>query len=655
MNTNDKNTSKSLLRRPIIVAAACLCIILAIVPAILTLKSSQDSVKVDSDVDELQTFSNYAELERKVKKIIDEYPANLVYTSGGTTDIAIAGDAETGKIADSQAGANANDQVGASANDQAGGNANSSDHSSTYTQVEGVDEADTVKTDGRFIYHVSGLENKVIITRADGKKTTRLSAVGDKGDSLIKDIYVDGDRLILVSDVNGEIPSTAVTVYDISNRSKPEKVGRYTQSGFLLSSRMTGGRVLLVTNLFMLGYTRELHVPTVSYGTEDPTRIPISDIRCIPNPTSPSYTVIGLIDPAEGKLSEKKTKTRAVLGGSDQIYCNMSELYVTATSLDNPGQDMPFAKDDASFEALREKTQILKMSFDEKRLKFDALGTVEGRVNNQFSMDASDGYFKIATTSHIGGKEANNLFVLDDKLDQVGALQNFARDEHIEAVRYLGKYAYVITYEEIDPLFIIDLSDPGDPQIKGHVKISGFSTLLVPVDKDHVLGFGFSTETTEFGESTEGLKLALFDVENPEDPKVSDSLSYEDVSSPIQYDHKALLVGPNGSYYAIPYDKYYEEWLDDAEDGGDSVGADAEDGGDSVGPDDESVGGADASDAGRKGNAKHDNGVLVFDPAGGEIKTIEDLGSDGTVDRCIYIGDWLYGICGDDSINAYKM
>ena len=88
--------------------------------------------------------------------------------------------------------------------------------------------------------------------------------------------------------------------------------------------------------------------------------------------------------------------------------------------------------------------------------------------------------------------------MLDSGLNQIGAVEGFAKDESIKAVRYMGDTAYVITYEETDPLFVIDLSTPSDPQILGKVKISGFSTMLVPIDENTVLGIGYNTDNVYY-------------------------------------------------------------------------------------------------------------------------------------------------------------
>ena len=158
-----------------------------------------------------------------------------------------------------------------------------------------------------------------------------------------------------------------------------------------------------------------------------------------------------------------------------------------------------------------------------------------------------------------GGIDVNNLFVLDPDLKEAGSVTGFARNESIKAVRYVGDKAYVITYEAIDPLFIIDLSDPEDPSIEGEVMIDGFSTLLVPVNEGRMLGIGHATGDNGYGgEYDSGLKLALFDISDPSHPAVLDSMEFKDMMSPAQSDHHALMVNAEAGYtHSVDYDIAY--------------------------------------------------------------------------------------------------
>ena len=191
----------------------------------------------------------------------------------------------------------------------------------------------------------------------------------------------------------------------------------------------------------------------------------------------------------------------------------------------------------------------------ENEIKIAAKTTVNGYIHNQFSMDERNGYFRIATTDG----RANNLYVFDNNLKQVGEVTGFAKKEEIKAVKYVGDTAYVITYEETDPLFVIDLSNPSNPVIKGSVKITGFSSQLLSIDENTIFGIGYSDDG--------GIKLALFDVFAPESPKVLDSLVIENSWSNAQFNHKAICINRQQGYIAFDADFY------DTDSGTDKSGA----------------------------------------------------------------------------------
>ena len=98
--------------------------------------------------------------------------------------------------------------------------------------------------------------------------------------------------------------------------------------------------------------------------------------------------------------------------------------------------------------------------------------------------------FRIATTTGniwVDKTTANSLYVLNDKLEEIGKITDFAKEEKIYSERYVGDKAYVVTFKQTDPLFVIDLSDSKNPQILGELKIPGYSTYLHPYDETHLI------------------------------------------------------------------------------------------------------------------------------------------------------------------------
>jgi len=642
--------------RPVVSIAACAALVIGLVPFLHNVNPSPAS-------DMLEEYSSYSELDGIVKSMIDNSGYGVLangMVNESSSEFAAKGDEgiEGNEIVeDAEVPTDAANSGGQE--DNASGDA--TDHSDTYTQVEGVDEADIVKTDGKYIYFNSYMENQIVIVEAKNGKTKRVGAInaGKLGD-VINDMYLTDGKLIVISSNYGGAPivydgivtpesdsltsdgdvstdevspltpkanrpnhnkfdreSTTVTTFDVNDPSKPKLLNQYTQTGSLLSSRMIGKELCLVTNDYLYTIDRGYYVPYVCYGKNEPTPLEIGNICGIPQAKAPAYTVIGCIDTESGKADKKSIKTKAVLGGSTEIYCNQDTLYITADVSEPIKNDNYDTSDDIGytygFYPMEYKTCILKVSFKDGKIKYQKTATIDGNVNNQFSMDERGGYFKVAATDTVNGKDTNNLYVMDENMKIVGSVKNFAPDEHIEAVRYIKDKAYVITYEQVDPLFIIDLKDPTDPVIEGHVKISGFSTLLVPSGKDHLLGLGFSTEGTDFGEATNGVKLSLFDINDPAKPTVADAKEYPGMDSEVQYNHKALLVGPKADYYAIPYSLWDEN--------GDDI----------------------------------QYGILKFSTKAGTLTDVEELATKEAVMRCIYIGDYLYGICDNDSIESFHI
>ena len=618
--------SRPSLKRWIAVAAVAVIAVFGISGLRNVLTSPPDTSLVG---DELYTFKNQNEIERLLSSL-DSSPRVRPFRYGnGSTDTDLI-EYETAPLEDAAAG-----DVEVAGNSATAKSTDTTGHSETYLQVEDVDEADIVKTDGKYIYYVTNSREVVILSAADGK-TKKLSTIGSSGiENYIRDIYVKGDRLITVGTIykdDSDESSSGIVVYDISDRSKPEVLYDFSQTGSILSSRMVGDHVYLVTNDYVSRGGRP--VPMCG-SVENMKRLDAAEICCVPDPQDASYIVISAVDTASG--DQGRSATKAVLGASSDIYCNDHNLY--CTSMEWPdGNDTYY-------------TRVVRASLDGLKVKVDATTKVRGYVDGQFSMDERNGYFRIATTSQRAGMDVNNLYVLDSRLRETGKVTGFARNESIKAVRFIGDKAYVITYEAIDPLFIIDLSDPASPRIEGEVMIDGFSTLLIPVSDDRLLGIGHATGDNGYGgEYDSGLKLALFDISDPSEPKVLHSKEFKDMSSLAQNDHHALMVNSEAGYFAIPYEIWHYDDVDE-----DVVIDDIE-----IIYDD-----AEEAEAGGEGSetdtlveyipeSTYESGVLLF-KAGDKIDSIDlhKLG-ESPICRSVYIGDWVYALDGSGNVQSFK-
>ena len=237
-----------------------------------------------------------------------------------------------------------------------------------------------------------------------------------------------------------------------------------------------------------------------------------------------------------------------------------------------------------------EKTVIHKIAIDKDVLKYQTVGEATGAVLNQFSMDESGDYFRIATTknrswSQFAGdgnqqESYSNIYVLDKDLKVVGRVENLAPGERIYSVRFIQDRAYLVTFKQTDPLFAIDLKDPKNPKVLGKLKIPGFSNYLHPYDDTTIIGIGKDTEelsTTlppiELGGIsdeevrriappprvvTKGIKISLFDVSDVANPKESAKYVLGDLRSDsiALHDHKAFLFSRDKNLLVIPAQIY---------------------------------------------------------------------------------------------------
>ena len=212
---------------------------------------------------------------------------------------------------------------------------------------------------------------------------------------------------------------------------------------------------------------------------------------------------------------------------------------------------------------VQEKTHrvvIQKIAIDNDSIQHVATGSVPGRLLNQFSMDENQDRFRVATTTEYyienrGIERANGVYVLDEELDIVGKLERIAPDESIFSARFIDDRLYLVTFQQIDPFFVIDLSED-TPKILGELKMPGFSNYLHPYDKEHVIGLGRETALTDDDRVRQlGIKIALFNVADVSNPELVDTAIIGDknrVESSATYDHKAFFFDRAREILSIP-------------------------------------------------------------------------------------------------------
>lgn len=436
------------------------------------------------------------------------------------------------------------------------------DHSTTNIQVGGVMEADTVITDGKYIYAYrtdsSGGKKSGRVTIVDATDPNDLKKVSEieLQSSYNSEFYVVGDKLVFNCSADQK---TAVAIYDITDRTNPVLFSEFSQDGYYNTSRLIGDTMYLVSNkgsyyvyrnsIGDFFASKDDIIPCIEVDGES-SQIPAENICVIGEPSGSQFTVISAIDIKSGQ----PVNTLSILGETHTVYCSSQNLYLTREY---------YRKSDV--------LQVTKIALNGGEFDISAQGEVTGHLLNQFSLDEYNGNLRLAVTNYIEREDEdgtfvydteNAVYVLDEALDLIGSVEGLARGERIYSARFMGEKIYMVTFRETDPLFVIDASDPTAPKVLGELKIPGFSNYLHPFGKDMLIGFGEDIEFNEEFNSTKkkGLKLSLFDVSDPTNPTEVDTVTFGTAYSysEAQYNHKAILFDAKRSLFGFPIDSHEE-------------------------------------------------------------------------------------------------
>lgn len=232
-----------------------------------------------------------------------------------------------------------------------------------------------------------------------------------------------------------------------------------------------------------------------------------------------------------------------------------------------------------------EKTVIHKIGISGSELTYIASGEVTGHLLNQYSLDERDGNLRLATSRSqnwfqpfmlpvtarpnsegeaatlkiapppVQSESINNVYVLDQTLKTIGSLEGLAPGERIYSARFLGERVYLVTFKQTDPLFVIDLAVPENPTVLGELKLPGFSNYLHPYSDTMLIGIGKDAiDKGDQGVELLGLKISLFDVAEPSNPKEVSSLVLggRGSDSLALMDYKAVLFDKSKNILVIP-------------------------------------------------------------------------------------------------------
>jgi hypothetical protein len=464
-----------------------------------------------------------------------------------------------------------------------------SHHTTTNVQEKGVDEADIVKSDGKYVYTLRGSE--LMIAKTWPVTEAEMAARVTFKKLTPQHLYLHGDEVIVQGVAHdGGQPKTRVLVIDASDRELPRLTRTYDIDGTNASSRLIGDDMYLVQNgtltippkLYEVAQKTLAAVPRADGATLRPwevqgriadamraelmSKITQADIDAslpgIRGAQATKMTCADLYVPASSaQLGMTSVARLALKSGNDayvgamvsggQVYASTESMYVTAPV---------YTWNQQGHASHSTAVHKFSLTANNGRPTYVASGSVDGQLLNQFSMSEHEGDLRIATTdwnwtdAQNGG---NNLFVLrakGQKLDTIGQIRGLAKGERIYSGRMFGDKGYLVTFRQTDPLFTLDLSNPENPRVVGELKINGFSSYIHPMGGGLLLTIG--QDATDTGRIT-GLHLQVFDVTNPAKPtrRFHEKLA-AGTSSTAMANHHAFTYDPVTGTLAIPLQDY---------------------------------------------------------------------------------------------------
>lgn len=485
----------------------------------------------------------------------------------------------------------------------------SNDFSQTNNQVSWVDESDIIKTDWKYIYYFNDSDNYIYIVSANDKKVLKKISIPSNLYNPV--MYLWWDKLTIVSSwyydydysskwyyINRN-DKTYVIVFNVSNIESPKLEKMYITDWSLSQSRKIWDYVYVISNNYF-------SIPYYNFKTEEDIDFSISNIMpqkidisktnvkekqnlkikwsvspynisswnvadcskinyVLPDEETikqydfnPSYNVISIIDT---KNTSKKVESSVIVWSNSQIYMSLDNLYMTSYMYQSYDFACPMnAKCFAPWFSRGSNTLLHKLNVSWMKVTYDNSTIIPWTPLTQWSMDEYKNDFRILTQTNSwesGENESHtDLYILDKNLSLKWSLKNLWAWEQFKWSRYIGDKLFLVTFEQTDPLFVIDVADSTSPKILWELKIPWYSTYLHPYDANHLIGIGYDTKENEWGWIVNsGLKIDLYEINY--DKKCGDSnLTSDEKTKCDNWDYKWIIVkqkftktlGANWSY-----------------------------------------------------------------------------------------------------------
>ncbi|MFV2000993.1 MAG: beta-propeller domain-containing protein [Acidimicrobiia bacterium] len=461
------------------------------------------------------------------------------------------------------------------------------DYSGTNVQVAGIDEPDLVKTDGTRIFVVAQGRLYWIDTTGTPKIVDSMNLEGWG-----QQLFLSGDRLLVMNSggayravpfldrgISSEVypgnsQRTVLTEVDVSAAGSMKALRTLTFDGTMLSSRMSDGSIKVVVRSQPTGFAwtypegsgiraerkaTEVNVKIIEdstlenwvpwYVLEDLVSGTTSDgplLGCGQVGFPQDFSGLSMVTVLSINLDEGLEPGNGIglLAEGQTVYASGTNLYVATA----PWMAWPvatFEGESKRAETLTTQIHMFDIS-DPSGASYVASGEVDGTLLSQWSMDEYEGTLRVVVTDEPpwgGRSEVPETSVValqreNEKLVEVGSVGGLGKNERVFAVRFIQDKGYVVTFRQVDPLYVVDLADPENLEVKGELKINGYSAYLHPIGEDLLLGVG--QDATDEGRVL-GTQVSVFDVSDPQHPRRLARMTFDDTQSQAEWDTKAFL------------------------------------------------------------------------------------------------------------------
>jgi uncharacterized secreted protein with C-terminal beta-propeller domain len=417
-----------------------------------------------------------------------------------------------------------------------------------------IEEGDIARISGTTVFILNQYRGLQIIDVSDTDNPSLLSAVPICGNPV--ELYVRGDTVyVIVSnyatyyyspliDSGASLPGSEITVVDVSDKRSPQILDAIEVDGTVTDTRIVGDILYVVANHYGYYYR---------YGLLESGNRTTAASAPVDRENRTTVSSVSIADPSQAAVVDEMSFETPTSVYENNVHVTENEVFLAqyrSGYTDNNGNWVARSATDVTY---------IDISDGEGTITKGATFTVPGVVSNRWQMDFYNGYFRAITPEQTWGNGFPSLYVYrvddPDTIERVSKLTLVIdRPEALMSVRFDGDTAYAVTFERIDPLFTLDLSDPAQPRQLGEIEMTGWIDYIEP-RTDHLVTLGHD----DAGE-TLSLAVSLFDVINIDDPIMVDRVTvgegYGWVPTDINDMHKGFKVLDESNLILVPFSSW---------------------------------------------------------------------------------------------------